>query len=95
MTPASAGPQTIRVLAVDDHPILMEGIAAILQRHPDIALVGTASNGRAAVELHRRLCPDVTLMDLQMPELNGIDAIKAIRDEFPSARILVLTTLQR
>ena len=82
----------IKVLTVDDHPILREGIAAIIENHDDIVLVGEAANGREAIECFRKLHPDVTLMDLVMPEMNGIDATVAIRKEFPNARIVVLTT---
>jgi DNA-binding NarL/FixJ family response regulator len=82
----------IRLLTVDDHPILREGIAAVLESQPDMTLVGQACNGREAIESHRRLRPDVTLMDLRMPDISGIEAIAAIRAEFPNARIIVLTT---
>jgi DNA-binding NarL/FixJ family response regulator len=82
----------IRVLAVDDHLILREGIAKMLDGQEDMTLVGTASNGREAIESFRLLRPDVTLMDLRMPDMNGIDAIAAIRAEAPNARIIVLTT---
>ena len=82
----------IKILTVDDHPILREGIAAIIGNHSDMVLVGEASNGREAIECFRRCHPDVTLMDLAMPEMNGIDATAAIRKEFPNARIIVLTT---
>jgi DNA-binding NarL/FixJ family response regulator len=82
----------IRVLIADDHPMLREGVAAVIQLQSDMELVGEAENGAAAIECFRRLRPDVTLMDLQMPELNGVEAIKAIRAEFPKARIVVLTT---
>ena len=82
----------LRVLAVDDHPLLREGIAALIGSEEDMELVGEASNGREAVDLFRKYQPDITLMDLQMPEMNGIDAIGAIRGEFPEARIIVLTT---
>ena len=75
----------IRVLTVDDHPVLREGIAAILEAEPDIQLAGEASNGKEAIELFRKLKPDVTLMDLQMPDMSGVEAIAAIRQEFPSA----------
>jgi DNA-binding NarL/FixJ family response regulator len=87
----NASPQ-IRVLAVDDHPLLREGIAALLAGQPDMRLVGEAANGLEAVEKFRVCRPDVTLMDLQMPEMSGIDAIIAIRSEQPAARIIVLTT---
>jgi len=79
-------------LAVDDHPLLREGIAALIATEEDMELIGEASNGREALDLFRKCNPDVTLMDLQMPEMNGIDAIGAIRSEFPDARIIVLTT---
>src|SRR6185436_4355832 len=79
-------------LSVDDHPMLREGIAAVLEAEADMELVAEASNGREAVEQFRTHRPDVTLMDVQMPELNGIDAIARIREEFPDARIIVLTT---
>ena len=82
----------IRVLAVDDHALLRDGIAALIGNQSDMELVGEASNGREAVELFRQHQPDVTLMDLQMPEMGGIDALSAIRGEFPEARIIVLTT---
>jgi len=84
--------QVIRILSVDDHQLLREGIAAVLSEQPDMTLVGQAGNGKDAVESFRRLRPDVTLMDLRMPDMNGIDAIVAIRAEFPNARIIVLTT---
>jgi DNA-binding NarL/FixJ family response regulator len=84
--------KTIAVLIVDDHPLIREGLAAVIDGHSDINLVGEATNGREAIEQFRNLRPDVTLMDLRMPEMNGIDAIIAIRAEFPDARIAVLTT---
>ena len=84
----------IRVLSVDDHPMLREGVAAIMQGQPDMLLVGEAEDGADAVVKHRELRPDVTLMDLQMPKLDGIGAIEAIRRECPRARIIVLTTYE-
>jgi DNA-binding NarL/FixJ family response regulator len=86
--------KAIKVLAVDDHPLLREGIAAVLNGEQDIELVAEAVNGREAIELFRKHRPDVTLMDLQMPDMNGIEAIIAIRSEFPNARFVVLTTYQ-
>jgi DNA-binding NarL/FixJ family response regulator len=82
----------IRVLMVDDHPLLREGIAAVIEGQADLVVVGEATNGREALEAFRTHKPDVVLMDLQMPVMGGIDAITAIRREFPEARIVVLTT---
>ena len=84
--------KSIRVLTVDDHPVVRDGIAGLLEDQADMVLVGEASNGRDAIQQFRAHQPDVTLMDLQMPEMSGIDAIIAIRNEFPQARIIVLTT---
>lgn len=82
----------IRILAVDDHPLLREGIAALVSKQTDMRLVGEASSGRESVALFRQLLPDVVLMDVQMPDMSGIDALIAIRGEFPSAKVIVLTT---
>src|SRR6202521_6161609 len=82
----------IRVLSVDDHPLLREGIAALVDAESDMKLVAEAINGQDAIEKFRLHKPDVTLMDLQMPALNGIEAIIGIRSEFPNARVIVLTT---
>jgi DNA-binding NarL/FixJ family response regulator len=82
----------IRILAVDDHPVFREGIAAILEGQPDMLLVGEASDGREAIQQFREHRPDVILMDIQMPEMNGLDATIAICGEEPGARIIVLTT---
>ena len=85
-------PNLIRVLAVDDHPLLRKGIAALVSAEPDLKLVAEASNGQEAVNAFRTHRPDVTLMDLQLPAMDGIEAIQIIRSEFPEARIIVLTT---
>jgi len=82
----------IRILAVDDHVLVRKGIAALIGSEPELTLVAEASNGREAIQQFRVHRPDVTLMDLQMPEMNGLDAIIAIRAEFPDAKIIVLTT---
>jgi DNA-binding NarL/FixJ family response regulator len=82
----------IRILTVDDHQLLREGIAAVLDSQDDMTIVGQAADGHEAIESFRRLRPDVTLMDLRMPDMSGIEAILAIRKEFPQARIIVLTT---
>jgi DNA-binding NarL/FixJ family response regulator len=88
----SAVPDRIRVLAVDDHPLLREGIAALINTEPDMKLVAEASNAQEALEQFRLHRPDITLMDLQMQEVSGVEAILSIRSEFPKARIIVLTT---
>lgn len=85
-------PSMIRILAVDDHPLLRKGIAALVNAEPDMKLIAEAANGEEAVESFRLYRPDVTLMDLQLPGLNGIEAIDRILSEFPDARIIVLTT---
>lgn len=82
----------IRIMTVDDHPVLRQGIAALIADQPDMALVAEATNGREAIQQFRVHRPDLTLMDLQMPEMNGLDAMIAIRGEFPDARVIVLTT---
>jgi len=82
----------IRILSVDDHPLVRRGIATLIAAESGISLVAEASNGREAIQQFRTHRPDVTLMDMQMPEMNGLDALSAIRNEFPEARIVVLTT---
>lgn len=82
----------IRLLIADDHPVVREGLAAMLNRRADLTVVGEASSGREAIELYRREKPDVTLMDLRMPEMGGVEAITTLRAEFPHARFIVLTT---
>ena len=88
------GSSPIRILTVDDHPLVREGIAGLVGVQPDMTLVAEAANGRDAIQQFRTHRPDVTLMDLQMPEMNGLDAVIAIRTEFPEARIIVLTTYE-
>ena len=88
----SIDPGPIRILAVDDHPLIRQGIAGLLATQADMNLIAQAANGRDAIQQFHRHRPDITLMDLQMPEMNGLDAIIAIRGEFPEARIIVLTT---
>src|SRR5690349_13352278 len=82
----------IRILSVEDHPLLREGIAAMINTQPDMLLVGAPANGTEAIEAFRTMRPDVTLMDLRLPDLNGMEVMIAIRTEFPQARIIVLTT---
>jgi DNA-binding NarL/FixJ family response regulator len=88
----SLHPRPIRIVVADDHPLARAGIAALIADEPDIVLVGEAANGREAVEQFRAHRPDVTLMDVQMPQMTGLEATAAIRAEFPEARIIVLTT---
>lgn len=88
----NTNPRLIRILTVDDHALLREGIAALVNGEPDMKMVAEASDGKEAIEKFRQYHPDVTLMDLQMPGLNGIEAISQIQSEFPNARIIVFTT---
>lgn len=84
----------IRVFSADDHPLLREGIAAVINNQPDMVMVAQAATGREAVQMFREHRPDVTLMDLRMPDISGIDAMNAIRHEYPDARIVMLTTFE-
>jgi DNA-binding NarL/FixJ family response regulator len=88
----NAIPNPIRILVVDDHPIFRQGITGLLVDQPDMKLVAEACNGREAIQQYRAHRPDITLMDLQMPEMSGLDAVIAIRGESPDARVIVLTT---
>jgi DNA-binding NarL/FixJ family response regulator len=88
----SADSKPLRILAVDDHPLLLQGIATIVGDQTDMVIVAEASNGREAIQQFRAHRPDITLMDLQMPEMSGLDAMIAIRTEFPEAKFIVLTT---
>ena len=87
-------PAKIRVFSVDDHPLLREGIAAVVNNEPDMVMVAQASNGREAIQQFRDQQPDVTLMDLRLPDISGIDAMIAIRQESPDARVVMLTTFE-
>src|SRR5689334_23099643 len=89
-----ANANCIRVLTVDDHPLFREGVGAIINAQADMSLAGTASNGKEAIESFRFLRPEVTLMDLRLPDLGGIDVMIAIWSEFPDARVIVLTTFE-
>jgi DNA-binding NarL/FixJ family response regulator len=89
---ASAGGAPIRIMITDDHPVVREGFAAMIETEPDMAVVGQARSGEEALELFRRVRPDVTLMDLRMPGMGGVEAIRALRREFPNSRLIVLTT---
>jgi DNA-binding NarL/FixJ family response regulator len=87
-------PSSIRVFSVDDHPLLHEGIATIIRTQPDMQLVAEANTGQEAIQQFRKHKPDVTLMDLRLPDISGIDAMISIRSEFPEARIIILTTFE-
>ena len=89
-----ASANRIRILTVDDHPILREGIASVLSNEEDMVVVAEAGNGREAIEQFHIHRPDITLMDLQMPAMNGLEAMTAIRKEFPDAKIIILTTYE-
>ena len=84
----------VRIFSVDDHPLLREGIAALVNNQPDMVVIGDAANGAEALQLFKQLQPDVTLLDLRLPDMSGIDILIAIRTEFPDARIIMLTTFE-
>lgn len=87
-------PSQIRVFSVDDHPLLREGIAALVNNQPDMVLIGQASTGGEAIQLFKEYSPDVTLLDLRLPDMSGIDTLIAIRTAFPDARVIMLTTFE-
>jgi len=87
-------PSQIRVFSVDDHPLLREGIAALVNNQPDMVLIGQASTGGEAIQLFKEYLPDVTLLDLRLPDMSGIDTLIAIRTAFPNARVIMLTTFE-
>lgn len=89
-----SGSAPIRVFCVDDHPLMREGIAAVIRNEPDMLLVAEAATGHEAIEGYRRHKPDITLMDLRLPDIGGIDAMVAIRTEFADARVIMLTTFE-
>jgi DNA-binding NarL/FixJ family response regulator len=88
----ATSPHKIRILTVDDHPLIRKGISGEINSQPDMEMVAEATNGEEAIELFRQHRPDITLMDIRMPSINGLDAVIAIRNEFPDARIVILTT---
>ncbi|MEI9812541.1 MAG: response regulator transcription factor [Acidobacteriota bacterium] len=86
---------SIRILCIDDHPLLREGMGAIINCQSDMALAGVAASGKDGIEAYRALQPDITLLDLQLPDINGIDVLMSIRSEFPEANVIILTTFER